>query len=113
MLADANECSFGQYLGQTLRHMQIAGDKGEVVCARGLMKMFSSWYPEYNGISFQQEAFDFWDKVIERLEAEDVASGDLNEEGISPVRALFGGQKFTRVRASKIHGLFFLSIGRN
>ncbi|KAL8686202.1 MAG: hypothetical protein Q9224_005521, partial [Gallowayella concinna] len=93
--------TFGQCLGQTLRHMRASGGKRVNVCIRGLMKMFSGWHDGYDGASLQQEAFDFLDKVLERLEAEDIASGDLNEQGISPVRELFGGQKFTRLECNE------------
>ncbi|KAL8814997.1 MAG: hypothetical protein Q9223_005827 [Gallowayella weberi] len=93
--------TFGQCLGQTLRHMRASGGKCDKVCIRGLMKMFSGWHDGYDGASLQQEAFDFLDKVLERLEAEDIASGEMNEQGISPVRELFGGQKFSRLECSK------------
>ncbi|KAL8773677.1 MAG: hypothetical protein Q9209_001443 [Squamulea sp. 1 TL-2023] len=100
---DANRYSFGQCLGQTLRHMRAAAQKGRTVCIRGLMKMFSARHPGYDGVSSQQEAFDFLDKVVELLEAEDDASDDSSKQGIALVKDLFGGQKFTQLECTCGH----------
>ncbi|KAL8905685.1 MAG: hypothetical protein Q9171_006580 [Xanthocarpia ochracea] len=94
---DANSYSFGQCLGQTLRHMRVAAQKGDTVCARGLMKMFSSHHPGYDGVSSQQEAFDFLDKVFDLLGTEDVAPSDESEQDTPLVNDLVRGQKFTQL----------------
>ncbi|KAL8726793.1 MAG: hypothetical protein Q9166_006475 [cf. Caloplaca sp. 2 TL-2023] len=94
---DANSNSFGHYLGHTFRHMQAAAQKGETVCLYGLMKCFSSRYPGYEGWTIQQEAFDFLDKVIERLEEERACSTEENKIVTPSMKNMFGGQKFTRV----------------
>lgn len=94
---DADSCRFGQYLGQTLQHMREAAQKGETVCARGLMKMFSKRYDGYDGVSGQQEAFDFLDKVFKLLDEKAVASDDVSKQANSLVKNLFGGEKYTQV----------------
>lgn len=96
-MMDADHYRFGQCLGQTLRHMRAAAQMGDTVCTRGLMNMFSALSDEYDGVSAQQEAFDFLDKVFQRLEQEDSASDDVNKQDQPPVRDLFQGQKFTQV----------------
>ncbi|KAL8778248.1 MAG: hypothetical protein Q9213_007500 [Squamulea squamosa] len=100
---NANRHSFGQCLGQTLRHMRAAAQKGETVCIRGLMKMFSVRHPGYDGVSSQQVAFDFLDKVFELLEMEGVASDDSSKQGTALVKDLFGGQKFTQLECTCGH----------
>ncbi|KAI4111533.1 MAG: hypothetical protein LQ339_000404 [Xanthoria mediterranea] len=95
--------TFGQCLGQTLRHMQAAAQMGDTVCTRGLMNMFSALSDEYDGVSAQQEAFDFLDKVFQRWEQEDSASDDVNKQDQPPVRDLFKGQKFTQIECTCGH----------
>ena len=91
---------FAQYLGQTLQHMQTAAQKGDTVYARGLMKMFSTLKEEhegYDGVSAQQEAFEFLDKVLGVLRDNDEASGEKGRLPDYMVQDLFGGQKFSQV----------------
>ncbi|KAI4218871.1 MAG: hypothetical protein L6R36_008703, partial [Xanthoria steineri] len=95
--------TFGQCLGQTLRHMRAAAQMGDTVCTRGLMKMFSDLSDGYDGVSAQQEAFDFLDKVFKRLEEEDRASDDVIKQDQPPVKDLFKGQKFTQVECTCGH----------
>ncbi|KAL8835206.1 MAG: hypothetical protein Q9176_007062 [Flavoplaca citrina] len=89
--------TFGQCLGQTLRHMHAAAQKGNKVCVRGLMKMFSRRHPDYDGLSSQQEAFDFLDKVFQLLEEEDAATVAASKQASYMVKNLFGGQKYTKL----------------
>ncbi|KAL9035807.1 MAG: hypothetical protein Q9180_004651 [Flavoplaca navasiana] len=89
--------TFGQCLGQTLRHMHAAAQKGSKVCVRGLMKMFSRRHPDYDGVSRQQEAFDFLDKVFQLLEEEDTATVAASNQASYVVKDLFGGQKYTQL----------------
>ncbi|KAL8888158.1 MAG: hypothetical protein Q9215_004374 [Flavoplaca cf. flavocitrina] len=89
--------TFGQCLGQTLRHMHAAAQKGNKVCVRGLMKMFSRRHPDYDGVSSQQEAFDFLDKVFQLLEEEDAAKVAASKQASYVVKDLFGGQKYTQL----------------
>lgn len=77
--------------------MREAAQKGETVCARGLMKMFSKRYDGYDGVSGQQEAFDFLDKVFKLLDQKAVASDDVSKQANSLVKNLFGGEKYTQV----------------
>lgn len=77
--------------------MRAAAQMGDTVCTRGLMKMFSDLSDGYDGVSAQQEAFDFLDKVFKRLEEEDRASDDVIKQDQPPVKDLFKGQKFTQV----------------
>ncbi|KAI4245516.1 MAG: hypothetical protein L6R42_010173, partial [Xanthoria sp. 1 TBL-2021] len=95
--------TFGQYLGQTLQHMREAAQKGETVCARGLMKMFSKHYDGYDGVSGQQEAFDFLDKVFELLDEKAVASDDVSKQANPLVKNLFGGEKYTQLECTCGH----------
>ncbi|KAL8846778.1 MAG: hypothetical protein Q9221_008159 [Calogaya cf. arnoldii] len=91
---------FAQYLGQTLQHMQTAAQKGDTVYARGLMKMFSTLKEEhegYDGVSAQQEAFEFLDKVLGVLRDNDEASGEKGRLPDYMVQDLFGGQKFSQL----------------
>ncbi|KAL8874971.1 MAG: hypothetical protein Q9198_006607, partial [Flavoplaca austrocitrina] len=88
--------TFGQCLGQTLRHMHAAAQRGKKVCVRGLMKMFSRRHPDYDGVSSQQEAFDFLDKVFQLLEEEDAAAVAASKQASYVVKDLFGGQKYTK-----------------
>ena len=77
--------------------MRVAAQKGDTVCARGLMKMFSSRHPGYDGVSSQQEAFDFLDKVFDLLGTEDVTPSDESEQHMPLVSDLIRGQKSTQV----------------
>ncbi|KAL8859681.1 MAG: hypothetical protein Q9178_003795 [Gyalolechia marmorata] len=95
--------TFGQCLGQTLRHMRVAAQKGDTVCARGLMKMFSSRHPGYDGVSSQQEAFDFLDKVLDLLGTEHVAASDESEQDTPLVNDLIRGQKSTQLECTCGH----------
>ncbi|KAL8758107.1 MAG: hypothetical protein Q9199_001740 [Rusavskia elegans] len=95
--------TFGQYLGQKLQHMREAAQKGETVCARGLMKMFSKRYDGYDGVSGQQEAFDFLDKVFKLLDEKAVASDDVSKQANSLVKNLFGGEKYTQLECTCGH----------
>ena len=70
---------------------------GDTVCTRGLMKLFSDKLDGYDGVSVQQEAFDFLDKVFARLEREDRDSDDVNKQEQTPVKDLFKGPSFTQV----------------
>ncbi|KAL8916437.1 MAG: hypothetical protein Q9172_006306 [Xanthocarpia lactea] len=95
--------TFGQCLGQTLRQMRVAAQKGDTVCARGLMKMFSSRHPGYDGVSSQQEAFDFLDKVFDLLGTENAAPSDESEQDTPLVNDLIRGRKFTQLECTCGH----------
>lgn len=77
--------------------MHAAAQKVNKVCVRGLMKMLSRRHPGYDGVSSQQEAFDFLDKVFQLLEEEDAAAVAASKQASYVVKDLFGGQKYTKV----------------
>ncbi|KAL8883591.1 MAG: hypothetical protein Q9192_007088, partial [Flavoplaca navasiana] len=59
--------------------------------------MFSRRHPDYDGVSSQQEAFDFLDKVFQLLEEEDAATVAASKQASYVVKDLFGGQKYTQL----------------
>lgn len=84
--------------------MEAAIHKRATASGREFLRLFGRRHDGYDG-AVQQEAFDFGLKLLQVLEAEEVASGEPAVDDTSLVKELFAVQKVTRVRS---YTLWFL-----
>lgn len=100
---DSSHRSISLSLGRLFEKMGAAVGKGAKVSAREFLRLFGNRHRGYDGYRSQQDTFEFWQKLLGELEAEETASGDTTTSIIALMKKLFAIKKLNRVRVVTIY----------